>query len=262
MAAPRKLLSIPLWNGPWSEEALRRRHANDARGYARGFHLRAYSDEEKLFTHFSSCWSESLTAAEIIKRPYVTAMGVDLSSKKRPGTAISVMMGDVGSSRKYVIDIRFGAWTSPQTAEQIAICNALFRPLVIVVEDNGYQASLIEWIQASKGSNDLWTKIEASTTVAGYQLDEERGLAAIEIEFQNKAWTFPAQEWTHPDGRLAQMTDKGTRGQWARLRNEFFHYPFAGTSDGVMATWFARQGLEKFMRLARGNAGTIPSHRQ
>lgn len=262
MAVPRKLMSIPLWTPNWSEENLQRRRANDARGYARGFRLVSYSDDEKMFTNFPRCWSDALSAADILKRPYVTTMGVDLSSKKRPGTAISVMMGDPASAKKYVVDIRFGAWTSPQTAQQIAIVNDTFNPLVIVVEDNGYQASLVEWIQAAKGSNSLWTKIEASTTVSGYKLDEERGLAAIEIEFQNKAWTFPAQEWTHPDGRDGQMTDKGSIGQWARLRNEFFHYPFAGTSDGVMATWFARQGLEKFMRLARSNTGTIPSHQQ
>lgn len=262
MATPKKLLSIPLWLPKWSEQNLFRLAQNDARGYARGYRLRAYSDEEKTFPSFGKCLANGAMVQDFLQRKLIFSTGVDLSSKTRPGNAIVTLGLDPLSSLIYPVDVVCGAWKSPETCEHLASVNTRFDPLAITVEDNAYQASLIEWVQAMKGANNFWAKIEPSTTTSGAKLSDEFGLPAIEIELSNGAWQFPAGEWTFPSGRRAYPEDGGTRGVWARFRNEFEHHPFAPASDFVMAAWFARQGLRKFGALKLGMSVTTMSHSQ
>jgi len=245
VSIPIRLKSIPLWVEHWSEESLRKRYSQEPRAFERGFRLKAFSDDEATFPSFSQCEVPGITLGEIQRSNWPKFTGVDLSSKKRPGNTIATVAVDPKTRRRYPIDIRYGAWRSSETAEQIRIVDELFSPMVIMVEDNAYQEALLDWISDDKSRFPYWVKIEATTTTGGRKSDLEKGLPGLEVEFSKKGWAFPLSEYENvtPD-------EAPPAGHWARLAQELRHHPIAATSDGVMALWFARQGIELYGGMA------------
>lgn len=239
MSTPIKLRSIPLFTPQWGEAELRKRHAQEERSFERGFRMRAHSDSELSFPAYTNCRTLGGSIGEIIRSDWPKVTGVDLASKKRPGTCLVTVALDPVRRRRFPIDVRYGAWRSNETCEQLADVNDRFNPTVIMVEDNAYQAALIEWIQALPERYAYWMKVEPTTTTEGTKASAELGLPVMQTEFRSKAWVFPWSEW---EG--ARTDDPYPRGHWARLDYEFRQHPIASTSDGVMATWFARQGIE------------------
>jgi hypothetical protein len=234
-----RLRPIPLWGEKWNKERLQRSKENNERAYLRGFELKAFSDEERTFKSWEQCRVPGLVVGDIIRRDWPGFVGVDLSSKKRPGNAISGVKVDPHTHRRYLVDIRFGNWSSVETCEQISIVNALLNPIVIMVEDNAYQEAILDWIAADKSKFSWWMKVEPTTTTGGKKSDAEKGLPGLEVEFRREGWVIPYSEF---EG--ATPEDPAPRGDWARLDQEFRFYPLAPSTDGVMSVWFARQGIE------------------
>jgi hypothetical protein len=227
-----------LFSPKWNEGSLRKRSETEPRSFERGFRLRAFSDDEISFPDYEKCRVPGVSIGEIQRSNWIKVSGVDLSSKKRPGNVIvTVALGP--NRRRHVCDVRYGKWKSNETCEQINTVNSLFNPTVFMVEDNGYQAALIEWAQAFPARFPWWMKVEPTTTTGGLKFDPEKGLPVLQTEFKNNAWVFPLSEW---EG--ATPDDPAPRGHWARLDYELRNHPLAATTDGVMALWFARQGLE------------------
>lgn len=241
MTVPVKLRPIPLWSeGGWDQPFLEKKQQTTPRpSFNRGWRLIAATDEDISFPDFENCFVRGLSLGPIQRRqdwPAVT--GVDLSGKKRPGNAIVTVRIDPTTRRRYPVDLRAGAWRSHETANQLADVYSTYRPTVIMVEDNGYQEALVDWIMTSK--MDFWPLVEPTTTTGHTKYNEEVGLPGLQVEFQNRAWCIPEDEFaTHPPGHM-------TRGcMWCRWVYEFANHPIAATSDFVMATWFARQGIEQ-----------------
>jgi hypothetical protein len=211
------------------------------RAFDRGFRQRAYSDEERIFKTFSSCFDYALSINKI-RDVFLTnraknfiSMGVDLSNKKRPGNVIFVL-GIDDLNYKYYLECVTGKWTSPEMADQIAYLHNKYRPDVIVVENNAYQTALIEWIQDSKKEYNFWHKIVPFTT-GSQKLDEQLGLPALEIEFGNRSWKIPCRE---------QQDHKPTCNcSFCRWIREVHDYPMYDTTDCLMASWFAWHGIDK-----------------
>lgn len=234
-----RLRDIPLWATKWSTAALRKRRDQEERSYRRGFELVAISDEELTFPAFPSCYSHGVSLGEIQRGPWIKVLGVDLSGPKRPGNAIVAVALNPQTRRRYPIDVRFGSWRSNETCEVISDMDRTYNPLVIAVEDNGYQTALIDWATADKDRHPWWMKVEATTTTGQSKKSETLGLPSLQVEFSHQAWVVPIDEY---EG--ASSEDEGRRGQWARWDYEFRNHPLASTSDGVMATWFCRQALD------------------
>lgn len=243
MVVPVKLRSIPLWDR-WGSEQLKAKFHAGERAYRRGFRLEAFSDEEITFPNFKNCYSHGITLGEIQRSDWPKFTGVDLAGKKRPGNAIVTVAVNPKTKRRYPCDIRFGAWKSPETCAHLAEINRMYNPTVIMVEDNAYQEALIDWVQATKSDNDFWMKLEPTTTTGGKKISGDIGLPSLEVEFKNRAWVVPADEFEH--------LPPGNTNPWYRWAYEFNNHPLASQSDGVMATWFVRQGIEIY-----GNFGTM-----
>ena len=251
MSVPVQLRPIPLWHEHWNELALRKKCGEDQRTFDRGFRLIAYSDDDLTFPHFKQCRVPGLVLGDLQRNEqWPCFMGVDLSGKKRPGNALVAVRVDPVSRRRYPIDIRFLARSGPEVCEAINDMDQRYRPVVIMVENNGYQDSLIDWIGDQKSRFPFWVKVEPTTTTSGRKGDATMGLPGLEVEFKNGAWCFPHSEYegAFPD-------DDPPRGWWARLDNEFTAHPIGANTDGVMACWFARQGIETFGGLSVSDEG-------
>jgi len=222
------------------------KRAEEPRAFERGFRLLALSDDERTFPSFEQCYEHGVSLGELQRGSWPKFTGVDLAGAARRGNAIFTIAVDPSTKRRVPVDLRHGAWRSNETAAQIAEVNQLYSPVVIMVENNGYQQAIIDWCQANKGVagiSDFWMKLEATTTGRN-KMDPRLGLPGLQVEFANKAWIVPRNAYeTHP------VTCPCSWCVWDR---EVRNHPLAPSSDLVMAMWFARQGVENYGYAAHG----------
>lgn len=259
----RKLASIRLWTeraDPWDEAALRARQEANQRAFAWGFQLRVAQRAEVSFPSFGKCEVPTLASAAN-QAGWPAVAGVDLSSKKRPGNAIVVVRVEPMTQRRFVVDVRYGRWSAPRLADQLSEIDALYNPVVFKVEDNAYQEALIDMIADRKDRYRYWMRVEATTTTGGKKSSAELGLPGLELEFSHGAWVLPLLEYEGKDGAATSEEDEASLDArairaraFARLAAELREHPFAATADGVMALWFARQGIVEYNLGDRGGA--------
>lgn len=238
---PQKLPDIPVWQVKHSKELLEEK-ARDPATFERGYRQRAVSPGELMFPSFEGCLQSGVSAGELLRRGLPTCVGVDLSGPRRPGNAIASVGVDVTNWRKCLTGIRFGKWTSPKTAENLAdVCDGHSDLRYVMVENNAYQDSIIDWIKKEKAGNPHWKKIESFTTGAN-KGSVEFGLPGLEVEFKNGAWVFPYSEWEgHPSTCACD---------WCRLEREIANYPAGSSYDGLMAVWFASSAIDRWVHRA------------
>lgn len=231
-----RLPNIPTWKLKHGKEELAR-VALDRTMFNLGYGMEATKPGERKFPSISKCFAKGVVLGELRRRGMPTYIGVDLSSPGRPGNAIIAVGLEHGSRRRYPLEVRYGNWTSPDTAGVLAEVCSHHNVQYIQVENNAYQQSLIDWVRKGQADFPYWMKIEAFTTGKN-KADPQYGLPGLEIEFKNEAWVFPYAEWEgHPATCLCD---------WCRLAREIIDYPNAAQSDGVMALWFARDALNKW----------------
>jgi hypothetical protein len=237
----RRLAAVPPWSH-WPTERLRQEQSDNPRAFQRGFQMRAFSDEERMFPSFETCFTPGIVVGEIIRRGWPTFVGVDLAGDKRPGNVIFVVAIDPQNQRRYPVEILVGAWKSPEVAAQLAGVRARHANLrVIMVENNGYQQSLVDWIKqtpGAAGSPAYWFMVESYTTGFASKVNPIYGLPGMEIEFKNKAWVIPSSEFEgHPPH---------CRCGWCVWRTEMHDYPMGASTDCCMAMHFCREAISKW----------------
>lgn len=241
MITGRQLTALPLWSARWAQSSLTLEYQRNPRSFSRGFQMKPYDDAERTFPSFKTCFSPGVVVGEIARRGYPVFVGVDLSSDKRPGTCMFALAMDPVSRRRFPLEIALGAWTSPETAQRLADMNAKYNVKVIMVENNAYQQSILDWIRhtGTQGgmSANFWWKLEGFTTGKN-KSSPEYGLPSLEVEFKNKAWVIPEAEFMGHDVTC--------RCGWCVWQREVVDFPAGATSDTVMAMWFAREALAKF----------------
>ncbi len=234
---PVKLRPIPLWEERWHKDALKKKRSEDRKMFQRGFRLIAFSDDEQTFPSWEKCYSHGVDHIAIGRNLWPKVTGVDIAGQHRPGNAIVTVAIEPGTNRRYPVDIRCGKWKSNELAEQIAMVHNVFNPGVIMVEDNATQGAVIDWIKALKFP--FWYKVEGTTTGSNKH-HEYFGLPGLEVEFSNQAWVIPKNYL-----ESLPMEDM-EKNPWLRWDYEFRNHPLALSTDLVMATWFARQGAERY----------------
>jgi hypothetical protein len=247
-----KLSSVPPWSH-WPTPRLREEQETNPRSFERGFRQRAFSDSERMFPSFTTCFTPGIVTGEIARRGWPTFAGVDLSSAQRPGNVIFVVAVDPLSQRRYPVEILRGDWKSPEVATQLAGVNTRHPNLrIIMVENNGYQNSLIEWVQHSPGENQYWFKIEPYTTGQNTKINPTYGMPGMEVEFKNRAWVIPLSEFEgHPPHCSCA---------WCTWIGEMKDYPMSAFTDTCMAMQFAREAISKWgtgvtVGVGQGTAG-------
>lgn len=238
MSESLKLPPIPCWQKKHGKADLIAL-ANDEAMFNHGYRMQAVNPGDLKFPSFKKCWTKGVVLGELVRRMMPVYIGVDLSAPRRPGNAIAVVGLEPGTLRRVMLEIRYGNWTSPETAAQLAdVCEIHKNVQFIQVENNAYQDALIDWVRKEKADFPYWMKIEPYTTGQLSKIDETVGLPVLEVEFKNEAWVFPYSEWeTHP---------ATCRCDWCRLKEEIKNYPKGKSYDGLMAMFFARDAANKW----------------
>jgi hypothetical protein len=238
MNTARRLVSVPPWSH-WPTEELRKKQQSEPRTFSRGFQQRAFSDDERMFPSFRDCYTPGIVLGDVIRRGWPTFAGVDLAGTSRPGNVIFVAAVDPVSLRRYPVEVLCGNWKSPETARQLGGVQERHPNLrCIMVENNGYQQSIIDWIQASPGDHSYWFKIESYTTGFQSKVNPVYGIPGLEVEFKNKAWVVPSAEF---EGHPPQC-----RCGWCAWSQEVNEYPCGATTDTVMAMYFCREAMTRW----------------
>lgn len=239
-----KLPSVPVWEH-WNVERLRKEQTTNPRAFSRGFQMRAFSDEERMFPSFQTCFTHGVVVGEVARRGWPVFIGVDLAGDKRPGNVIFVVALDPSTQRRYPVEILCGAWTSPETARRLSELNSRYVNVrIVMVENNGYQQSLIDWVKSSPADSSFWFKIESFTTGFANKANPTYGLPSLEVEYKNKAWVVPADEF---EGHKVYCTCG-----WCTWVREVTDYPMGATTDTVMAQWFCREAISRWGGIGAG----------
>jgi hypothetical protein len=238
MNQSRKLSAIKPWTH-WNTERLLREQEENPRSFARGFQMRAFSDDERMYPSFQDCYSAGVRSEDIARRGWPVFMGVDLAGPKRPGNVIFVCAVEPNTLKRFPLEILVGAWSSPETARQLAMAHGRHpNTRYIMVENNGYQQAIIDWIKSSPHDHSFWFKIESYTTTGVSKSNLQIGMPSLEVEFKNKAWVIPSDEFAgHP------LTCKCG---WCAWVAETKDYPLGAATDTVMAMWFCREAMSQF----------------
>lgn len=242
MNRSQPLPSLPTWKLKHSQEALEDL-VKDPVLFDRGYAMNAVSPGELKFPSWAKCRQSGVILEEIQKRMLPAYIGVDLAGKRRPGNAIVVVGLEVSTNRRYLLETKLGAWTSPETAGVLAEVSSRHNVQAIQVENNAYQQSLIDWVKKEKPDYPYWMKIQAFTTGTN-KADPDYGLPVLEVEFHNEAWVVPYSSYeNHPSTCVCD---------WCNSDQQVRLYPKAAATDFVMALWFARDAINKWAPRAGG----------
>ena len=232
----------PLWiEGGWTRNRLMSMAREiGQRAFDRGFRMRAYTDEDREFSEADivKCFHNEVRVEDVVFPDWPRYVGVDLSGAGRPGNVIYVLANSPQGVR-YPVEILSGSWKSPETARILHDVCDRHRPMVVKVENNGYQTSLIEWC-AEMG----WSGMPIEGFMTGRQkADAEVGVPSLAVEFHNGSW-FVAM-----GGRVHEFDCKCG---FCEFRKDLRSYPIPERNyDYLMASWFAREGAREGKKAKR-----------
>lgn len=232
---------ISLWEAKWNEEALRKRCASiGKRTFDKGYRQKPITEDERTFPSFSDCIKYGITPeqASPVNDRIFTVTALDLSGHKRSGNVIATVGVRGSDFKRVMLDIRSDKWTAPMVAKELTKVDKLFHPHIILVENNGYQESLIQWIRELPGQYDFWMKVQPYQT-GKQKWSDDIGLPSLESEFSVGAWIVALGS---PTDHLAEC-----KCTWCTWVNDMRDYPQVEDADTIMAMWFCREAIRLYM---------------
>lgn len=228
-----------LWPERWTTEKLD--ELKDEIGsiaFSKSYLNEAISSEDAVF---KSSWIERAKArgkdkkllysiSEQDSHNMTIAMGVDLAiSQKESGdfTAFAVI-GEMKDGTKIPLYLAQEKLTFAQTQDMIKDLYQRFKPQIIKVESNAYQAALVRDMQ-----DNTSLPIKGYST-GGEKFDPEVGLQSIAVEFENDKWILPYSKESVSGTKIVDTLTEG-----------MLRFPSGHTEDILMATWFANTGLRE-----------------
>lgn len=164
----------------------------------------------------------------------IIAMGVDLAfgqSSSAKNTAITIV-GMREDGKRVVLDAEHGhGWGTTRKIEEIIKLYRRWSPDIIVVEDNAAQSMLVDLLTDSRIFD---SRVEPFTT----DFYKEAKLRVIANEYKDGWWIIPFDdERTHGQGQ-------GCKCSRCLMVKEMENYPKYDTSDVLMSSMFAKEGLK------------------
>lgn len=184
-------------------------------------------------------------------------IGEDVSTGEADDESAIVPIAVLPDGRIALLNVEAGKWTGPEQGERSV--DAISRyDADIVVESNGYQKTLRQWIvdERGLGRDDLDHRVLALNTDDKKKESKLFGLEAIFWEFYRGEWVFPADR----KGRLVPEIE-------ALVQECLDYRPGEHVGDRLMALHIARARAHPYvMALRRGRkkatrAGRPPDER-
>lgn len=225
----------PLWEEKWPADRLKARMREiGRRAFDRAFRNKALSEEEQTFK--PEILSLNFTSSNMHPDkswPCYTGVDLALGLKSSKSYTVIFTIARDPEGKRWVKDIQRGQFSSPDTAKRILRAWKDFSPVIIRVENNAYQQSILQWLQ-DLGVGEV--PVEGFYTGRNkMRLDE--GVPSLATEFENSRWVIPIKD--HPKECTCPMC------VWV---DELTSYPIGDTDDTVMASWLASSALRSVSR--------------
>ena len=212
-------------------EKLLKEKLNRPREFARGRRCQAFLDEEMTFHKVD--WDRVVQvgrayvqAAEKFPR---VALGIDLSTKKRPGNAIAGGRQDEDAGRLYVTEMQLLQAPAPDVAQYAADRWKILGAEAVVVENNAYQDSFEDWASEMLEEPVPWL----AHTTGSNKANLESGIPGMAGALEAGGIIFVVDDW--PDSCAKQLCEH--ENGLCKLIRDLKAHPF-GATDSVMALWF------------------------
>lgn len=232
--AAKRVEDIELWS-QYPREVMIEKRRELGRAFRSGYQQEAMDDAEKTFPSWDRVKHYGMDPFSIAAPQWPRYTGVDLASHQRTGNAIITVAMNPETLLKVPVDLRLGAWSSPDTWRQIEDVYKKLKPTVIMVENVAYQDAIMDWGLER-------TKLPVRGFMTGRQKsDPFVGLPSIEVEFSVGAWLV-----------CLPLHEVDCVCPWCVMDLEFGRHPSYISDDIVMALWFAREGTRFGRPIPRG----------
>lgn len=237
-----KAFRVPLWNERWDGKALKkRRNEVGTRAFERGYCANAYSDEDKSFTYLHKA-KRFCTVADlgISRQDYLYIAGIDLSNDKRPGKVMATIAFNPATNIKVLAGLVRGKYDDAVFVDKVISEYFKYRHEAILVENNALQGIFLSWL---KDKEVVLPVIPFNT--GSKKSHPEEGVPSWNIEMETDQWLIPWNERENdPDCVLGQ--EPSCECGWCTTLEEVENHPQTEQEDGVMAIYFAREGIKKY----------------
>jgi len=220
----------PLWPERWGEEELAAREQEiGPRAFARQYLLQPFSDEERTFPEdvLAACRDDTRCPGKIeVPAKWPCYSGVDLASslgQKASWTVMFTAAVDPNTKQRYPLEIVRKRQHFPETIRMIQAQWEKWRPQLIYVESNAYQAAVVQELSQTNRS----IPVRAYTT-GREKMSPDIGIPSLSATMANGSWLIPTGGPAHP-----ARCECG----WCAWVRELRLHPGGEHADCVMAMW-------------------------
>ena len=156
--------------------------------------------------------------------PITIAQGVDLaiSEKTTADWNVIITVAKTKRNKFIILNREKGHWSPKNIRENIKVQAERFKPFMVLVEDNAFQAAIVKDLQ-----DDTALPIKGFTTT-GEKFDEFVGINSLAVTLENGQWILPANP-----------NDPKTIDFYQELKEEMVKFHSGHTGDSLMALYFA-----------------------
>lgn len=233
-----------LWSSKWGPEELRARKAQiGPRAYARGFLLKAISDEERMVTETAmdaslSRGSDIEIGVEYADSTWPRIAAIDLANalRKKPGKRVKdkgsfTACGSIAlhpDLTRQPIDVFHAKPSFPQIMRMLRARNKQLGWRLLLVENNAFQQAVVE----ECGEDPELRAIVRGFTTGSAKSHEEFGIPGMVNSMERGLWMLPGLN--HPSDCKCVCC------LW---RAELITYPNGKTTDLVMMQWLLEEAV-------------------
>ena len=239
----------------FTAEELRAKSRNPRTMFQNLYRLIAVTDADRMFPHWINRAAHPGTVAQMLgvgeraglpvfeahhRSRFAVAAGIDIAGEKRRGDVVTFWAR--GNGHIHPLEIHTGNFDIEGYFR--ILDDAWNRGIhfgVAMVENNGVQSKIRDGIRAiARGRNVPWLGRILPFATGSNKADPNIGLSAMDAELQTGYIVWPEGE--------ARRTDAAHAEAWRLLEGHFAECPkilgSGETPDDLMASWFARRGLE------------------
>lgn len=240
------LESLPLWEEEAGEEYLREKmNEIGLPAFERGYRHRTLIPGALVFPHVRKALVDSIPDVD----NWPKFAGVDFAKDSKRGNVIFTLACNNIYGRGAVVvplNVVRSNLMGPDFARLIAREFVKYDHRIIMIETNGVQLALLEWMRAWDNLPNMpMQDYETGRQKNGWEV----GLPSIDVEFQNGIWQIQ-----RPSHDISCNCDYCT---WI---DSLKKYPQSREDDTIMAMWLAREASRSSVSRVMAKAGGVKRH--
>ncbi|RLI98312.1 MAG: hypothetical protein DRO99_01025 [Candidatus Aenigmatarchaeota archaeon] len=222
----------PLWPERWSLEKLEQKRKESPVAFAQQFMLQGMLRKTDYFSeeNIEKCIRTDIALGEGWEESWPVYIGVDPAASLGKEGSYSVIFVIAVSPQgvRVPVEIVRDKMGPEELARRIVALWRRYKPQLVLVENNSYQAALVDLIRVIAQNEPITVKGQFT---GSQKWSPDEGLPRLHAEMANRMWIIPRKQCLHhADDPTCVVC------QWLKEMREF---PYGQTSDIIMAMWLA-----------------------